>query len=215
MKNQNYVRVERNISFIRGNHFPYCLQIIRGDQSVGESYATLEEAIIARDEIESIYRETSNLEHSSIDEPARLKRARLRYQRDDIKKTDVYHYCNPVYSVDATCIQCNKKQTYRSSKLYQRFLNRDKCCQVCFMKNRHNDLMIARNANDKPNSTNQSTGIKNVIFDNRCSRYRVMIKRKGHNFSKSANTLERAIKIKERALDFYEKFDRLPNVDEI
>lgn len=215
MKNQNYVRAERNIGYFEGNQFPYYLQIFRGDQSVGESYATIEEAIIARDEIESNYRETNKLEHSSIYEPARLRSARLRYQRDDLKKTDVYHYCNPTYSVDATCIQCGQKQTYRFSNLYRRFLDRGERCQACCVKNRHNDLMSARNASDKPNSTNQSTGIKNIIFDNRNSRYRVMILRKGRNFSKTANTLEAAIKIKEHALDFYEKFDRLPNVDEI
>lgn len=215
MKNQNYVRLERNVSYLEGNQFAYYLQVIRSDRSVGESYTTLEEAIIARDEIESNYRETNNLEHSSIYESARLRSARLRYQRDDLKKTDVYHYCNPVYSVDATCIQCGQKQTYRYSKLYRRFVDRGECCQACFVKNRHNDLMSVRNANDKPNSTNRSTGIKNVIFDNRNSRYRVMICRKGRKFSKSSNTLEEAIKIKERALDFCEKFDRLPNVDEI
>lgn len=56
---------------------------------------------------------------------------------------------------------------------------------------------------------------KNVTFDRGYSKHRVTIERKKVRVTRFADTLNEAIAIKERILDFYEKHDRLPTHDEI
>lgn len=214
MKNKERTRIERNISFLEGRPLPYQMIVTRHHQNLIESYYALEEAIFARDEIESNYRETGKLEHSSIYEPGHLKNARRRYLDDNVRKATT-NAGRVYYSIETTCKQCGLKHTYRSHEDYHRFLDRDERCTSCFSKDRHDELMDARNSSDKPNSTNKSTGVKNISFDNRLSKYHVMVYRKGHTFSKRTRTLDEAIVIKERVLDFYKEFDRLPNQDEI
>ena len=207
------MKVERNIEFLEGNNLPYYVRVTRNRQTIRETYDTLKEAIIARDEIEENYRTTDEMKHSSIYEPGRLKLAKRRYQRDDIKKT-INVSGQSVYTIDAVCKQCDRRLTYRLQKFYQQFLDRGQKCQSCFAKENFDSFIDARNANDKPYSTNRSTGIKNIYFD-RSSSYYVKVIRKNQKISKYVRTLNEAIAIKERILDFYEKHDRLPNTKEI
>ena len=83
------------------------------------------------------------------------------------------------------------------------------------MKNRYNELLDIRNSNDEPNRNNHLTGVKNVTFNRKLSKYRVVINRNNRRFNLHTNTLNEAIALKERVLDFYEKHDRLPTRDEV
>lgn len=206
------MKVERNIDFLEGNKLPYYVRVTRNRQTIRETYDTLKEAIFARDEIEENYHTTGKMKHSSIYEQGRLKLAKRRYQRDDLKKI-INVSGQSVYTIDAVCKQCDRRLTYRLQKFYQQFLDRGQKCQSCFAKENFDSFIDARNANDKPYSTNRSTGIKNISFDK--SSYHVKVIRKNQKISKYAHTLNEAIAIKEHILDFYEKHDRLPTHDEI
>lgn len=206
------MKVERNIEFLEGNKLPYYVRVTRNRQTIRETYDTLKEAIIARDEIEENYRTTGKMKHSSIYEPGRLKLAKLRYQRDDLKKI-INVSGRSVYIINVVCKQCNREYTYRLQKYYQQFLDRGQKCQSCFAKENFDSFIDARNANDKPYSTNRSTGIKNIYFDK--SSYYVKVVRKNQKISKYAHTLNEAIAIKEHILDFYKDHDRLPTRDEV
>lgn len=206
------MKVERNIEFLEGNKLPYYVRVTRDLQTIRETYDTLKEAIIARDEIEENYRTTGKMKHSSIYEPGRLKLAKRRYQRDDLKKI-INVSGQSVYTIDAVCKQCDRRLTYRLQKFYQQFLDRGQKCQSCFAKENFDSFIDARNANDKPYSINRSTGIKNISFDK--SSYHVKVIRKNQKISKYAHTLNEAIAIKEHILDFHEKHDRLPTRDEV
>lgn len=207
------MRIERNISYLNGRRLPYQIRVKRNDLYINESYATYEEAVKARDEIEANYRKTGKIEHSSIYENGRFKLAKSRYNSDDLKRSTKSG--RPVYAIDVTCKQCHKDLTYRWCKHYQQFLSRDQICQSCFVKNRYNELLDIRNSNDEPNRNNHLTGVKNVTFNKKLSKYRVVINRDNRRFNLHTNTLNEAIALKERVLDFYEKFDRLPTPDEV
>ena len=47
------MRIERNIDFFKDSLLPYQVRVIRRNQNISESYATYEEAIAARNEIEA------------------------------------------------------------------------------------------------------------------------------------------------------------------
>lgn len=96
------MKVERNIDFLEGNKLPYYVRVTRNRQTIRETYDTLKEAIIARDEIEENYRATGEMKHSSIYEPGRLKLAKRRYQRDDLKKI-INVSGKSVYIIDVVC----------------------------------------------------------------------------------------------------------------
>lgn len=83
------------------------------------------------------------------------------------------------------------------------------------MKDRHDDLCDIKNSKNRPYSTNRTTGVKNVSFNRSLNTYCVAINRKNNRIVRYANTLDKAIAIKDKILDFYKEFDRLPNVDEI
>lgn len=213
MKNK-VVRIEKNIEYLEENPLQYRTIVTRDHQRITESYETLEEAISARDEIKANYLETGKLEHSSFYEWGRLKTARRNY-RSDVIKNAVDRQGKVCYSIDAVCKQCNRKLTYYVSDLYRRFIDRDQRCNSCFIKDRHDDLCDIKNSNNRPYSTNRTTGVKNVSFNRSLNTYCVAINRKNNRIFRYANTLDKAITIKERILDFYKEFDRLPNVDEI
>lgn len=208
------MRIERNIEFVEGRQLPYQVRVIRETQLITESYATYEEAMKARDEIEANYRETGKLDHSNNYENGKLKLARSRFQSDALRKTK-NSSGQTIFVVDTVCKQCNWEQTYQRSDHYHQFLDRGQICQSCFTKNRYNDLLEIRYSNTKANSNNRSTGIKNIVFDKQYSKYRVTIERKKVRVNRFADTLDEAIAIKERILDFWKEFDRLPMRDEV
>ena len=208
------MRIDRNIKLIEGRQLPYQVRVIRKTQLITESYATCEEAVKARDEIEANYRETGKLDHSTNYENGKARLARSRFRSDDLKKTK-NSSGQTIFAIDTVCKQCNWEQTYRLSDHYHKFLDRGQICQSCFTKNRYDDLLKIRNSRTKSNSNNQSTGVKNVIFDKQYSKYRVTVERKKMRVNKFADTLNEAIAIKERILDFYKEFDRLPTRDEV
>lgn len=207
------MKVERNISYLEGHYLPYHVHISRNHQFINESFDTLEEAVMARDEIRSNYLKTGKLDHSSIYEPGNLKLAQRRYRSKDLKKTTSSGQA--VYAIETVCKRCNRKLIYRWHGYYQRFLDRDQLCQSCHKREHYDEFLDTRNANGEPNSNNQSTGIKNITFDRTYSRYRVTVDRQKIRLSRYADSLEEAIAIKERILDFYERFDRLPTSKEI
>lgn len=207
------MRIDRNISYLKGRQLPYQIRVKRNDLYINESYATYEEAVKARDEIEANYCKTGKIEHSSIYENGRFKLAKSRYNSDDLKRSTKSG--RPVYSIDTVCKQCNRAHTYQWFKYYQQFLDRGQMCQSCYVKNRYNELLDIRNSNDEPNRNNRLTGVKNVTFNKRLSKYRVVINRDNSRFNLHTNTLNEAIALKERVLDFYEKFDRLPTPEEV
>lgn len=208
------MRIDRNIEFVKGRQLPYQVRVIRETQLITESYATYEEAVKVRDEIEANYRETGKLDHSTNYENGKARLARSRYQSDNLKKTK-NSSGQTVFAIDTVCKQCSWEHTYRLSDHYHQFLDRGQICQSCFTKNRYNDLLKIRNSNTKSNSNNQSTGVKNIVFDKQSSKYRVTIEREKVRINKFADTLNEAIAIKERILDFYERFDRLPTRAEV
>lgn len=208
------MRIERNIEFVKQRPLPYQVRVIRKTQLIIESYATYEEAVKARDEIEANYRETGKLDHSNNYENGKVRLARSRFQSDNFKKTK-NSSGQTVFAIDTVCKQCNWEQTYQRSDHYHQFLERGQICQSCFTKNRYNDLLEIRYSNTKANSNNRSTGIKNVVFDKQYSKYRVTIERKKARVNRFADTLDKAIAIKERILDFYKEFNRLPTRDEV
>ena len=208
------MRIERNIEFVKQRPLPYQVRVIRKTQLIIESYATYEEAVKARDEIEANYRETGKLDHSNNYENGKVRLARSRFQSDNFKKTK-NSSGQTVFAIDTVCKQCNWEQTYRLSDHYHKFLDRGEICQSCFTKNRYNDLLEIRYSNTRSNSNNRSTGVKNIVFDKQYSKYRVTIERKKVRVNRFADTLNEAITIKERILDFYREFDRLPTRDEV
>lgn len=207
------MRIDRNISYLKGRQLPYQIRVKRNDLYINESYATYEEAVKARDEIEANYRKTGKIEHSSIYENGRFKLAKARYQTDDLKRSTKSG--RPVYSIDTVCKQCNRAHTYQWFKYYQQFLDRDQICQSCCTKARYDDLLEIRYSKEESNSNNRSTGVKNISFDKDYSKYRITIDRKKARVTRFADTLDEAIAIKERVLDFYEQFDRLPTLEEV
>lgn len=214
MKDKRDIRVAENIRFLEGHPLPYRMQIERDHQIIRESYDSLEEAIAARDEIKSNYLETGQIKHSSIYEWGHLKLAKRKYRSNDLKRL-VIASDKSFYSIDTVCKKCGRRKTYRWSGSYQRFIDRGQICKSCFSKDQNRDRINIRNSNNNCNSTNRTTGIKNVSFDKNASKYHVSIRRKMKRLDVYANTLEEAIAIKERILDFYKDHDRLPTRDEV
>lgn len=214
MKDKRDVRVEENIRFLEGHPLPYRMRIERDHQIIRESYDSLEEAIAARDEIKSNYLETGQIKHSSIYEWGHLKLARRKYRSNDLKRL-VIASGKSFYSIDTVCKKCGRRKTYRWSGSYQRFLDRGQKCKSCFSKDQNSNRLDVRNSNNNCNSTNRTTGIKNISFNKNFSKYCVNIARRKNRFYLYTDTLNEAIAIKERILDFYEKHDRLPTHDEI
>lgn len=207
------MRIERNIEFLDGHQLSYQVQVARKTRIIVESYDTYEEAVKARDEIIANYRATGKMIHSSIYENGRLKLAKRRYQSDDLKKT--VKSGRKYYSIDVICSRCNRIHTYHRQFYYRQFVDRGQICQACFTKDRYNGLLETRYARTKSNSNNLSTGVKNVTFDRGYSKYRVTIERKKVRVTRFADTLNEAIAVKERVLDFYKDHDRLPTHDEV
>ena len=208
------MRIERNIDFFEDSLLPYQVRVIRMNQNVSESYATYEEAVAARDEIEANFLETKELTHSSTYESGRYKNARSKYQSDDIKKT-IDRYGEPHYSIETVCKQCNSRHTYITHTHYKNFFNRGRRCCACYMKVRAHELTKMRHDSDKAYANNRSTGIKNINFIEDKEKYRVAIERDGSRSIRFTKTLNEALAIKERILDFYEQFDRLPTRAEV
>ena len=214
MKDKRDVRVAENIRFSEGHPLPYRMRIERDHQIIRESYDSLEEAIAARDEIKSNYLETGQIKHSSIYEWGHLKLAKRKYRSNDLKRL-VIASGKSFYSIDTVCKKCGRRKTYRWSGSYQRFIDRGQICKSCYSKDLNGDRLDVRNSVDKCNSDNRTTGIKNISFNKNFSKYCVSITRKKKTIHLYTETLDEAIAIKERILDFYKEFDRLPNVDEI
>lgn len=74
------MRIDRNISYLKGRQLPYQIRVKRNDLYINESYATYEEAVKARDEIEANYRKTGKIEHSSIYENDRIQTCEISIQ---------------------------------------------------------------------------------------------------------------------------------------
>lgn len=64
--------------------------------------------------------------------------------------------------------------------------------------------------NDLRNYTSSSTNERNVIVSNRVKPYRVFIIRNHQKFTKYVDTVEEGVKIRDRALDYYQRNGHLP-----
>lgn len=65
-------------------------------------------------------------------------------------------------------------------------------------------------SNNLKNYASSSTNERNIIVSKRVKPYRVFIIRNHQKFTKYVDTIEEGVKIRDRALDYYQRNDRLP-----
>lgn len=103
----------------------------------------------------------------------------------------------------AECTRCKEQVSYKSKAAYQRFLDADKECLNC------------RRSAGKNKSWGKTKMFNITYSDNRKSKpYRVSLYRNGEMFYQQVDTLENAIKLRDRVLEFYNTNDRLPDEEE-
>lgn len=101
------------------------------------------------------------------------------------------------------CVNCGRSIRYTTAAAYSRFKKRGRSCKYCCRDRK------AR----KPWA---STNVLNVSYmQDRVSRkYRVSLQRDGQIFFCNVETMEEAIEVREKALEFYKQHNRLPTKEE-
>lgn len=101
------------------------------------------------------------------------------------------------------CVNCSRTIRYTTAAAYSRFKRRGRSCKYCCRDRK------AR----KPWA---STNVLNVSYmQDRVSRkYRVSLQRDGQIFFCNVETMEEAIEVREKALEFYKQHNRLPTKEE-
>lgn len=210
---RNYSKVSRNIKEYQGKDTKYIVSMMRNCQKIYETHSSLQDAIRARNEIESVWRKTSQLKHSSLFQPSCFMNAKDRYGRDDI---ELRRYRNQTYYMKkCKCSKCSKTIEFRIAERYRTFVDRGEVCKICHMSATVAQRVEGRIKNPKAYASNLSTGIKNISYRRQYDDYTLKITRDKSKFVKSLRSLDDAIRIKERVLEFYEEFGRLPTRDEI
>lgn len=142
----------------------------------------LQDAIRARDEIESVWRKTSQLKHSSLFQPACFVNAKDRYGCDDL---ELRRYRNQnCYTKKCKCSKCSKTLEFRIAERYRMFVDRGKVCQSCYMHATADQRVEVRNKNPKAYASNLSTGIKNISYRRQYDDYTLKITRDKSKFVK-------------------------------
>ena len=209
----NYSKVSRNIIKYQGKNLSYVVRVTRDHRTIYETYPSFQDAIDARDEIERIWKNENQLNHSSLFQSANFRNAKERYGQEKIK---LERYGNQMYySVKCKCSKCSKTVKFRTAKQYQKFADRDRLCQSCSLSATVDKFVEIKTKNPKAYRSNRTTGIKNISYDRRHDVYVISISRSKSFFIERSRSLGDAIRIKERVLKFYDESGRLPNRDEI
>ena len=210
---RNYSKASRNIVKYQGKDTKYIVSVLRDRRLIRETYSSFQDAIDARDEIESVWRKTFQLKHSSLFGSARFMNAKDRYDCDDI---ELRRYRNQnYYTKKCKCSKCSKTLEFRFAERYRMFVDRGNVCQSCYMYATLDQRVKAKIKNPKAYTSNLSTGIKNISYRRQYDDYRLKIIRDKSKFVKHLRSLDDAIRIKERVLKFYDESGRLPTRDEI
>lgn len=210
---RNYSKVDRNIAKYQGKDTIYIVSMMRNRQKIHENHSSLQDAIRARDEIEAVWRKTSQLKHSSLFQPLYFMEAKARYGCDDI---ELRRYRNQnYYTKKCKCSKCSKTLEFRLVERYRMFIHRGKICQSCQLSETVDQRCEARNKNPKANTSNLSTGIKNIYYSRRYDDYELTITRNKSRFVKRLRSLDDALRMKEHVLKFFAEYHRLPARDEI
>lgn len=201
--------VTKNIIVRDSGEFRYKVEICRDRKIVIESFKTLEEAIIARDEIIATYNSQQVLAHSRIYADCHLLKACQRFRNEKVLKIDRR------YVAQCSCSRCGKTMTFLEVKRYDCFIRRNRLCASCYQSEHIIILTNKVKTKDIPFCTNLTTGIKNVYFDTDSNAYRVSIVRDGQRRSMRAKTLKTAIQLKNQMLSYYHNNGALPTAREL
>ena len=193
----------------------YRLSIRRDGKFVRETYYSLEDARRAKDEILKHYENTKELKNSSTFQHGNLQHAQLRYENAEISYRKLKGDKHARYVATFACVTCGKKFTLARLKAYNKYLDRGRRCKGCHLAHTAQDRADRRNEGNKANATNLSTGIKNISQHCRTRKYIVTISRRGKTFCRAVNSLDDAIELKKRVLDYYADYGKLPRNDEI
>lgn len=209
------MRIDRNISYFKDSDLPYQIAIERKNIVLHESFNSLEDAIAAKDEVEQTYNLTKELKHSSRYEDHLKLSACERFGTNEIVKITSEGSSKYRYDAIAKCDECGKESKYIEVRFYKAFLSRDRLCQSCHMKTRTEEIAERLRSRKEPNSTNRTTGVKNICYDAKKKLYIFSIRRKDIRYARRFNDLNRAIEHKSQVLRFYKENHRLPSRDEI
>ena len=174
----------KNISFIERKNL-WCVRFERHKSYKCYYFDTLEEAKIYREKVRVFIKEHDRL--PSREELGLSKRK----------------------SFEVECARCGEKHIYRSSLYFDSFKSRNNLCKSCYMQ----DIVKQICERDKPNYTNQ-LGIRNISIDPRSNRYRLEITRNKVHFLRLFDTLEEAVKVKERVLNYFKEHGELLSSEE-
>ncbi len=206
-------QIARNISLKPKGTFKYKVEVARKGKVIIESYETFEEAVQARDEIETRYEESAILSNSSLYVDRNLVLAKRRFDTENIVQVKVGDSLR--YAASCKCSKCQKEQIFVESRYYKNFIKRDRVCKECDSSDRIKRATKQMHNRKDALSTNVTTGIKNVCYDQSNRDYRVAIMRDGRRLSLHAKTLRSAVALKSRVLNFYDSYGRLPALNEI
>lgn len=186
----------KNISFIERKNL-WCVRFERHKSYKCYYFDTLEEAKIYREKVRAFIKEHDRL--PSREELGLSKRKSTVYKRPLTRKRK---------SFEVECSRCGEKHIYRSTLYLDNFKSRNSLCKSCYMQ----DVVKQICERDEPNYTNQ-LGIRNISIDPRSNRYRLEITRNKVHFLRLFDTLEEAVKVKERVLRYFSKHGELPSND--
>lgn len=207
------MQIDRNITKYQGRNVSYKVCVMRDNRTIVETHLSLQDAIKARNEIERIWQNEKQLKHSSLFQPGHLQRAKERYDNEEV---EVGCYGGQVrYIAKCKCSKCGRTSKFSKVLNYRNFVDRGRLCRSCLVVETVNERVSARNKNSNANSSNRSTGIKNISYDPCRCRYLINVRRNKQSFSERSKSLQEAIRIKDRVLEFYDNFNRLPRQNEI
>lgn len=205
--------IERNITLKDQGVYRYKVVISRKRKEIIESHSSLEEAIIARDEIESYYNSHQILKNSSLYEDRRYSQAKQRFKNANIIKVNGSK--SDRYAVKCQCSKCKADVQFKDVHFYNKFLERNSICDTCDKAARTKKIAKIISEKDQPFASNLSTGVKNICYDSSSNDYKVSVMRGGKRISLRTKTLKSAKSLKTRVLNFYSDFGRLPTLKEI
>ena len=187
----------KNISFLKPKNF-WFVHFGHNKSYKFYYFDTLEEAKIYREKVKAFIKERNRL--PSREELGLSKRKSTVYKRPLTRKRK---------SFEVECARCGDKHIYRSNLYLDNFKSRNNLCKSCYMQ----DIVKQICERDEPNYTNQ-LGIRNISIDPRSNRYRLEITRNKVHFLRLFDTLEEAVKVKERVLRYFNKHGELPPSEE-
>lgn len=187
----------KNISFVERKNL-WCVRFERHKFYKCYYFDTLEEARIYREKVRVFIKEHDCL--PSREELGLSKRKSTVYKRPLTRKRK---------SFEVECARCGEKHIYRSTLYLDNFKSRNNLCKSCYMQ----EIVKQICERDEPNYTNQ-LGIRNISIDPRSNRYRLEITRNKVHFLRLFDTLEEAVKVKERVLNYFKEHGELPSNEE-